>query len=74
MVFLREDENIQAAGKLVLYYWKKWSFLAGAVVVCHLQKEAYFVEEEFLHKKVAKQKWRLYEDYGVLQKIFQKTW
>ena len=24
-----------------------------------------FVEEEFLHKK-SKQKWRLYEDYGIV--------
>ena len=30
-----------------------------------------FVDEEFLHKK-GKQKWRLYEDYGVLQKVLQK--
>ena len=30
-----------------------------------------FVDEEFLHKK-GKQKWCLYEDCGVLEKIFQK--
>ena len=41
--------------------------------VIHRKKleEVDFVNEEFLHKKV-KQKWHLYEDYGVLQKILQK--
>ena len=48
--------------------------LAGAVMVCHSQKEIW--RSWFCRRRVPakedKQKRRLYVDYGVLQKIFQK--
>ena len=69
MVFPRTNENIQTvteACTVLLREQQSW-------FVTHTKKleKVYFVDEEFLHKK---QKWRLYEDYSVLKKIFQKTW
>ena len=62
MVFPRTNENITTRSDNIQ--------LVQSWFVTHTNKleELYFVDKELK----GKQKWSLYEHYGVLQKIFQK--